>query len=401
MSTAERFVAPHIAEVPPSGIRRFFDIASEMKDAISLGVGEPDFVTPWNIREAAIFSVERGATHYTSNRGLTELRREISAYLHERFNLHYDAETEMMITVGASEALDLAFRAIITPGDEVLIPGPSYVAYEPGIAFASGVPVSIETRAEEDFIITPEALERVITPRTKAVVLPFPNNPTGTIMTERQLRELIPVIEKHDLLVLSDEIYAELTYGREHFSVCAFPEIRERSVHIGGFSKAFAMTGFRLGWACAPKPILDAMLKIHQYTMLSAPTMSQYAGEEAIRYERRNGYQQIDKMRQAYDRRRRFMLHSLNTMGLETFEPRGAFYIFPSIKNTGMSSDEFCERLIREQKVAAVPGTAFGHGGEGFIRCSYATDLDSLREAVRRIGVFVGADEKAAQEPAQ
>lgn len=363
-----------------------------MKDAISLGVGEPDFVTPWNIREAAIFSVERGATHYTSNRGLTGLRREISAYLKDRFDLSYDAEKEMLITVGASEALDLAFRALITPGDEVLIPGPSYVSYEPGITFAGGVPVSIETRAKENFIVTPEALERVITPKTKGIVLPFPNNPTGAVMTEEQLRALVPIIEKHDLFVISDEIYAELTYGQDHYSVCAIPEIRERSVHIGGFSKAFAMTGFRLGWAAAPQPFLDAMVKIHQYTMLSAPTMSQYAGEEAIRYERRNGYQQIAKMRDAYDRRRRFLLHSFRSMGLDVFEPRGAFYIFPSIAGTGMSSDVFCERLIREQKVAAVPGTAFGRGGEGFIRCSYATDLDSLREAVRRIGVFVGKE---------
>lgn len=398
MSTAERFVAPHIAQVPPSGIRKFFDIANEMEDAISLGVGEPDFVTPWNIREAAIFSVERGATHYTSNRGLPGLRREISGYLDDRFDLQYDPEQEMVITVGASEALDLAFRAIIAPGDEILMPGPSYVSYVPGVTFANGVPVSIETRAEDDFIITPEALEKAITPRSKAIVLPFPNNPTGAIMTREQLAEIVPVIVKHDLFVISDEIYAELTYGGRHYSVCAFPEIRERAVHIGGFSKAFAMTGFRLGWAAAPAPFLDTMLKIHQYTMLSAPTVSQYAGEEAIRYEQRTGHQQIEKMREAYNRRRRFMLQSLRKIGLEAFEPRGAFYIFPSIQNTGMTSEEFCERLIREQKVAAVPGTAFGTGGEGFIRCSYATDLDSLREAVRRIGVFVGDHQDKKRE---
>lgn len=386
----ERFVAPHIADVPPSGIRKFFDIASEMKDAISLGVGEPDFVTPWNIREAAIFSVERGATHYTSNRGLGELRREISEYLKERFNLDYDAGTEMLVTVGASEALDLAFRAVITPGDEILVPGPSYVSYEPGIAFAGGVPVTMDTVAEEDFILTPERVEEKITPRTKAIVIPFPNNPTGAIMTKEQLARIVPVIAEHDLFVISDEIYAELTYSGHHASICEFPEIRERAVHIGGFSKAFAMTGFRLGWASAPAEFLDAMVKIHQYTMLSAPTMSQYAGEEAIRYERRTGYAQVKNMRESYDRRRRYMLSALREIGLEAFEPRGAFYIFPSIQSTGMSSSEFCEKLIMEKKVACVPGTAFGACGEGYIRCSYATGLESLREAVRRIGEFVG-----------
>lgn len=387
--SAGRFVAPHVADVPPSGIRRFFDIAATMQDAISLGVGEPDFVTPWNIREAAISSVERGATHYTSNRGLDELRREIEAYLRDRFNISYDAEREIVVTVGASEALDLAFRACVSPGDEVLVPGPSYVSYDPGIVFAGGVPVSVETTAKDDFVLTPEAIENAVTPRTKAIVVPFPNNPTGAVMTREQLRDILPAIIKHDLFVISDEIYAELTYGDPHVSICEFPEIRERSVHIGGFSKAFAMTGFRLGWAAAPKDFLDAMVKIHQYTMLSAPTMSQYAGEEALHAERHGGYTQIEKMRESYDRRRRYMLSSLRKIGLEAFEPRGAFYIFPSIQSTGMSSEEFCERLIREKKVACVPGTAFGASGEGFIRCSYATDLDSLREAVRRIGDFV------------
>lgn len=387
--SAGRFVAPHVADVPPSGIRRFFDIAATMQDAISLGVGEPDFVTPWNIREAAISSVERGATHYTSNRGLDELRREIEAYLRDRFNISYDAEREIVVTVGASEALDLAFRACVSPGDEVLVPGPSYVSYDPGIVFAGGVPVSVETTAKDDFVLTPEAIENAVTPRTKAIVVPFPNNPTGAVMTREQLRDILPAIIKHDLFVISDEIYAELTYGGPHVSICEFPEIRERSVHIGGFSKAFAMTGFRLGWAAAPKDFLDAMVKIHQYTMLSAPTMSQYAGEEALHAERHGGYTQIEKMRESYDRRRRYMLSSLRKIGLEAFEPRGAFYIFPSIQSTGMSSEEFCERLIREKKVACVPGTAFGASGEGFIRCSYATDLDSLREAVRRIGDFV------------
>ena len=391
--SVERFVAPHVASVPPSGIRKFFDIAAEMKDAISLGVGEPDFVTPWNIREAAISSVERGETHYTSNRGLAELRREIENYLRERFELMYDAEGEIIVTVGASEALDLAFRSSVAPGDEVLIPGPSYVSYEPGVVFAGGVPVPVETRAEEDFTLIPEMIERAVTPRTKAIVIPFPNNPTGAIMTREQLRAIVPVILKYDLFVISDEIYAELTYDGRHVSICEFPEIRERSVHIGGFSKSFAMTGFRLGWAAAPRGFLDAMVKIHQYTMLSAPTMSQYAGEEALRSERRGGYTQVEKMRESYDRRRRYMLSSLNRLGLDAFEPRGAFYVFPSIRSTGMNSEEFCERLIHEKKVACVPGTAFGASGEGFIRCSYATDLGRLREAMHRIGEFIGQNE--------
>lgn len=385
----DRFISKKVADVPKSGIRRFFDLASGMKDAISLGVGEPDFVTPWNMREAAIFSIERGATHYTSNRGLPELCRLVCRYLEDRFHLHYRPDTETMITVGASEALDLAFRAIIDEGDEVLVPAPSYVSYLPGVRFAGGTPVPVETNAEDDFILTPEALEKAVTPQTKALVLPFPNNPTGAVMTRDQLEALVPVILKHDLFVLSDEIYAELTYGSRHVSICSFPGIRERSVHIGGFSKAFAMTGFRLGWACAPPEFLDTMLKIHQYTMLCAPTASQYAGEEALRYEMQTDYQQIDHMVRSYDRRRKFMLNALRSMGLPTFEPRGAFYIFPSIAATGLTSDAFCERLIREKKVACVPGSAFGEGGEGFIRCSYASSMENLREAARRMASFL------------
>lgn len=387
--SADRFVASAVASVPPSGIRKFFDIASSMKDAISLGVGEPDFVTPWNVREAAIVSLERGQTHYTSNRGDADLRREIARYMHERFDLEYDPEWEVLVTVGASEALDLAFRALIEPGDEVLIPAPSYVAYVPGVTFAGGTAVPVVAHAEDDFILTPQELESAITERTKVLVLPFPNNPTGAVMTKEQLEALIPVILDHDLFVISDEIYSELTYGGDHYSICAHPQIRERSVHISGFSKAFAMTGFRLGWASAPRPFLDAMVKIHQYTMLSAPTVSQMAGAEAIRHEMETDYRQIAHMRESYDRRRRFMLHALREIGLPAFEPRGAFYIFPSIEGTGLTSDEFCTRLIQEKKVACVPGTAFGEAGEGFIRCSYATSLDNLKEAVRRMGEFV------------
>lgn len=386
--SAERFVASAVASVPPSGIRKFFDIASTMKDAISLGVGEPDFVTPWNVREAAIVSIERGQTHYTSNRGDPDLRREITRYMKDRYSLEYDPEWEVLVTVGASEALDLAFRALIEPGDEILIPAPSYVSYVPGVTFAGGVPVPVATRAEDDFILTPLELEKSITDRSKALVLPFPNNPTGAVMTKEQLEELIPVIRKHDLFVISDEIYSELTYGGDHFSLCSHPEIRERSVHINGFSKAFAMTGFRLGWASAPRPFLDAMVKIHQYSMLSAPTVSQMAGTEALRHEMETGYRQISKMRRSYDRRRRFMLSALAEIGLPAFEPRGAFYIFPSIASTGLTSDDFCTQLIREKKVACVPGTAFGEAGEGFIRCSYASSMDSLKEAVRRMGEF-------------
>lgn len=386
--SADRFVASAVAGVPPSGIRKFFDIASEMKDAISLGVGEPDFVTPWNVREAAIVSIERGQTHYTSNRGDTQLRREIADYMRDRFGLEYDPEWEVLVTVGASEALDLAFRAVIEPGDEVLIPAPSYVSYVPAVTFAGGEPVPVATHAKDDFIVTPEELEASITEKSKALVLPYPNNPTGAVMTREQMEALVPVILKHDLFVISDEIYSELTYGGDHYSICSNPDIRERSVHINGFSKAFAMTGFRLGWASAPRPFLDAMVKIHQYTMLSAPTVSQMAGSEALRHEMAQGYQQIAKMRSSYDRRRRFMLHGLAEIGLPAFEPRGAFYIFPSIASTGLSSDEFCTRLIREKRVACVPGTAFGEAGEGFIRCSYASSMENLKEAVRRMGEF-------------
>lgn len=387
--SAQRFVASAVAQVPWSGIRKFFDIASEMDDVISLGVGEPDFVTPWSVREAAVVSMERGMTHYTSNRGDPALCREISAYMQGRFGLEYDPAAEVLVTVGASEALDLAFRAVIEPGDEVLIPAPSYVSYEPGVSFAGGVPVPVVTRAAQDFIVTPEELEAVISPKTKALVLPYPNNPTGAVMTKKQLEALIPLILRHDLFVISDEIYSELTYGASHASICAFPEIRERSVHINGFSKAFAMTGFRLGWASAPREFLDSMVKIHQYTMLCAPTVSQMAGLEALKEGRQTDYRQVDTMRRSYDRRRRFMMRALADIGLPAFEPRGAFYIFPSVAAAGMRADEFCTRLIREKRVACVPGTAFGEAGEGFVRCSYASSMENLREAVARMGEFM------------
>ncbi len=390
--TTEKYISKRVAGVPPSGIRKFFDIASEMKDAISLGVGEPDFVTPWNIRESAIFSMERGHTHYTSNHGQLSLRKLISLYLETRFSTGYNPESEVLVTVGASEALDLAFRAIMEPGDEVLVPAPSYVSYMPGVTFAGGTPVAIETKEEDDFTITVAAIEAAVTPKTKAIVIPYPNNPTGAIMTAEQLSGIADVIVKHDLLVISDEIYAELTYGGlKHVSIASFEKIYPRCIVINGFSKAFAMTGFRLGYAAGPKPLIAAMVKIHQYSMLCASVMSQYAGEEAIKHEMETGFAQVEKMRRSYDQRRRFMLKALADIGLTAFEPRGAFYIFPNITGTGLTSEEFCFRLIDDKKVACVPGTAFGEAGEGFMRCSYASSMDNLKEAVKRIGAFLKA----------
>lgn len=383
---AEKLISQKVAEVPPSGIRKFFDIASEMKGAISLGVGEPDFITPWNIRDAAIHSIEQGKTHYTSNHGLPELRELVVEYLAARFNLHYEAKNTM-ITVGASEALDLVFRAIIDTGDEILVPAPSYVSYEPGILFAGGVPVAVDTREQDDFILTPENIERAVTPRTKAIVVPYPNNPTGAIMTRQQLDAIRPVIEKHDLFVIADEIYAELTYGGRHVSIAEGME--DRTLLINGFSKAFAMTGWRLGYASGPAPIISTMVKIHQYSMLCAPIMSQIAGIEALRSEMNSGYKQIQEMIVSYNRRRAVIVEGFREMGFSCFEPRGAFYAFPNITSTGLSSEEFCHKLLTSKKVACVPGSAFGAGGEGFIRCSYASSMANIVEALKRIREFV------------
>ncbi len=382
----EKLVAENVVKVPPSGIRRFFDIASEIKDAISLGVGEPDFITPWNIRDAAIHSIEAGRTHYTSNHGLTELRELVVKYQKCRFHVEYSSK-DTMITVGASEALDLAFRAVINPGDEVLVPAPSYVSYEPGISFAYGVPVGVETYEKDNFILTPENLEKAITPKTKAIVVPYPNNPTGAIMTRGELDAIIPVIKKHDLFIIADEIYAELTYGGKHVSIAE--GLEDRTVLISGFSKAFAMTGWRLGYACGPKPIIDAMVKIHQFSMLCAPIMSQMAGVEAIKYEMSSGYKQIADMVRSYNRRRTLIVEGFRDMGLSCFEPRGAFYVFPNIQKTGLSSEDFCTELLREKKVACVPGSAFGASGEGFIRCCYASSMNNIIEALKRIKEFV------------
>lgn len=385
MNTKE-FVARHVDEVPPSGIRKFFDIASTMKGVISLGVGEPDFITPWNVREAAITSLEKGHTHYTSNHGMPELRELVDVYLKDRYNLEYSLD-ETMITVGASEALDLAFRAIINPGDEILVPAPSYVSYQPGVAFAGGVPVPMDTLEENNFALTPENIESCITPKTKAIVMPYPNNPTGAIMTREQLEEVKKIVEKHNLLVIADEIYSELSYAGRHVSVAEGFE--ERTVLINGFSKAFAMTGWRLGYACGPKPIIDAMVKIHQYSMLCAPIMSQYAGIEALKYEMSTGYRQVGEMVSSYNKRRLFILDGLREAGLQCYEPKGAFYVFPNIKSTGLTSEQFCEQLLESKKIACAPGSAFGDAGEGYVRCSYASSMQNIMEAVSRIGEFV------------
>jgi len=384
----DRLVSDKVREVPPSGIRKFFDIASEMKDCISLGVGEPDFDTPWNIRESAIYALEAGRTHYTSNHGSTELRKAIRDYLDMRFGLSYELD-QMVATVGASEGLDLAFRAIMNPGDEVIVPAPSYVAYMPGVSFAGGTPVPMILKEEDNFRITPESLKSAITKKSKAVIVAFPNNPTGAIMTKEDYERIADIIIEHDLIVIADEIYAELSYDKPHFSIAQLPGMKERTIIINGFSKAFAMTGFRLGYAAGPKPLIDAMVKIHQYSMLCASSMSQEAGVEALRYECRHGFPQVKKMVSEYNRRRRLMYTSLNEIGLKCFEPLGAFYIFPNISSTGLNSDEFCRRLLYEKKVACVPGTAFGNTVDNFIRCSYASSLDNLKEALSRIKSFV------------
>ncbi len=387
----DRFLNPEVAAVPPSGIRRFFDLASGRRDTISLGVGEPDFRTPYHIRNAAINSLLDGETQYTANRGLLSLRREISYYLKHRFGApEYDPETEILVTIGASEAIDLALRAMVHAGDEVLVPEPSYVSYSPSVIFAGGTPVGVVTREEDDFRLKPEYLESVITERTKALILPYPNNPTGGIMEREDLEALVPVILRHDLMVISDEIYAELIYdGKEHASITALPGMAERTILINGFSKAFAMTGWRVGYACGPKEILSVMNKVHQYGIMCAPRMGQVAAEEALRLGRENDYEDVMTMRESYDRRRRLMVESFRAMGLHCFEPYGAFYVFPSVRSTGLSSEEFCSRLLMEKNVAAVPGNAFGPCGEGNIRCCYATALDKLNIALDRIAEFV------------
>ena len=385
-----RFLNPAIAAVPPSGIRRFFDLASTMKDVISLGVGEPDFKTPYHIRNAAINSLIDGETQYTPNRGLLSLRREIAFYLKVRYGVAYDPEKEILVTIGASEAIDVALRAMLSPGDEVLVPEPSYVSYAPGVIFAGGTPVPVVTRQEDDFRLRPRQMEAAITPRTRLLILPYPNNPTGGIMERADLEAVAEIVEKHDLMVLSDEIYSELVYdGKQHVSFASVPGMYPRTITINGFSKAFAMTGWRVGYACGAKELLDVMNRIHQYGIMCAPRQGQVAAAEALRLGRENGYEDVIRMRESYDRRRRLMVESFRNMGLECFEPYGAFYAFPSIRVTGLSSEEFCARLLREKQVAAVPGTAFGACGEGHIRCCYATALDKLNTALDRMSDFV------------
>ncbi len=379
-------LSDRIVTIEPSGIRKFFDIVSEMKDAISLGVGEPDFDTPWHIREEGIYSLEKGRTFYTSNAGLKELKEEISRYLQRRCNAAYDPSSEIMVTVGGSEAIDIALRAMLNPGDEVLIPQPSYVSYVPCTVLAGGAPVIIELEEKDQFRLTPEKLREKITDKTKILILPFPNNPTGAVMRREHLEAIAEVILEHDLFVLSDEIYCELTYGSQpHVSIASLPGMKERTVLINGFSKSYAMTGWRLGYGAAPHVILEQMLKIHQFAIMCAPTTSQYAAVSALK----NGDGDVAMMRESYDQRRRFVLHAFKEMDLECFEPNGAFYAFPSIKRFGMTSDEFANRFLREEKVAVVPGTAFGACGEGFLRVSYAYSLKSLKEALGRMERFV------------
>ena len=382
------FLNERASRLQPSGIRKFFDIVSEMKDAISLGVGEPDFPTPWDIREAAIRSIQKGYTQYTGNRGLPALREEICRYLSDRFSLSCDPE-HTVVTVGASEAIDLVLRAVCEVGDEVLIPDPSYVSYAPCVSLQGGTPVPVLCKAENGFILTPEALEAAITPKTKALVLAYPNNPTGAIMTKEQLAAIVPVIEKHDLFVIADEIYGELTYGARHVSVLSFPGMAERTAFISGFSKAFSMTGWRVGFVCAPPHVDEALFRIHQYTIMCAPTAGQYAALTALRSGREENYAVVEKMREEYNRRRRFLVSAFNEMGLTCFEPKGAFYVFPCVESSGMDGEAFANRLLEEEKVAVVPGSAFGSCGRSHVRCSYATSMAQLSEAADRIAAFV------------
>ena len=374
-----------IVSIEPSGIRKFFDIVNEMKDAISLGVGEPDFDTPWHIREEGIYSLERGRTFYTSNAGLKELKEEIAAYLDRRFDLPYDPGHEIVVTIGGSEAIDAAFRAMLNPGDEVLLPQPSYVSYEPCIVLADGVPVPIALREEDGFKLTKELLLGAITDKTKILVMPFPNNPTGAIMTKEDLEEIVDVIIEKDLFVISDEIYSELTYGSNHVSIASFPGMKERTIVINGFSKSYAMTGWRLGYACGPRVIMDQILKINQYAIMCAPTTSQYAAVSALK----KGDADVERMRTAYNQRRNYLMRRFDKMGLQCFEPFGAFYVFPSIKEFGLTSEEFATRLLQQEKVAVVPGIAFGTSGEGYVRISYAYSIEDLKEALERVEHFI------------
>ncbi|MCM1265607.1 MAG: aminotransferase class I/II-fold pyridoxal phosphate-dependent enzyme [Candidatus Gastranaerophilales bacterium] len=379
------FLSKTVLDIKPSGIRKFFDIVSEMKDAISLGVGEPDFDTPWHIRDEGIYAFERGKTFYTSNAGLKDLRTEISNYINRTQGVSYNPDNEVIVTVGGSEAIDIGLRAVINPGDEVIIPQPSYVSYEPCAVLAGAKPVIINLKAENEFRLTPEELKNAITDKTKVLILPYPNNPTGAIMEQSDLEKIAKIVIEKDILVMSDEIYSELTYKQKHVSISSIAGMKERTILINGFSKAYAMTGWRLGYACAPKELIQQMTKIHQFAIMCAPTISQYAAVEALK----NGDEDVEMMRKSYNQRRRFLMQAFKDMGLECFEPFGAFYVFPCIKEFGMTSEEFATRFLQEEKVAVVPGTAFGDCGEGFLRISYAYSLENLKIAIGRLGKFV------------
>ena len=386
MMDYKQILSQRIQEVPPSGIRKYFDIMAEMDDAISLGVGEPDFQTPWHIRDAGIYSLEKGFTKYTPNAGLSDLRRAICRYLKRRFDLEYQPIGQTLVTVGGSEGLDLAFRCLLEPGDEVIIPTPSFVCYGPLVSMIHGVPVYVETKVENEFRLTPEELKAAITPRTKILVLPFPNNPTGGIMHREDLEALAEVLRGTNIMVVSDEIYAELTYGQHHVSMANITDMYERTIVINGFSKAYSMTGWRMGYVCGPKELIAAMTKLHQYGIMSAPTTSQYAAIEAMEH----GDRDIETMKQEYDGRRRFLVDGFRQLGLDCFEPRGAFYVFPCIRSTGLSSEEFCDRFLEQEHVAVIPGSAFGPGGEGFVRACYAASMKNLTEALTRLERFLG-----------
>lgn len=390
MSSMSNYISGVVQEIPPSGIRKFFDLVTQTEGVISLGVGEPDFVTPWHIREACFYSLEKGYTMYTSNLGLPELREEIASYEKRKIGVSYSPEDEILVTVGVSEAVDLALRALIEPGDEVLVPEPSYVSYAPGTKLVYGKPVPLLTYDADEYRLRPDILEKAITPRSKVLILPFPNNPTGGIMKAEDLQALVDIIIKNDLIVLSDEIYAELTYEGEHVSIASFPGMRDRTVVFNGFSKAFAMTGWRIGYACGHPDIINAMNKIHQYTIMCAPIMAQKAAIEALRH----GEGEMRKMVENYNYRRKLMLNGFRQVGLSCFEPRGAFYCFPSIKNSGMNSEDFCEKLLKEEKVAVVPGNAFGNCGEGYIRCCYAASVGNIEDAIERMGRFLARHRK-------
>jgi aminotransferase len=383
-------ITPSVKNIPPSGIRKFFDLVNEMKDAISLSIGEPDFVTPWTVREAGILSLEKGHTHYSPNAGFIELRKEICNYLKRKYSLEYNPKNQVIVTVGGSEGIDIALRTLVSEGDEVIIPQPSFVSYKPCAVFTGGTPVTIDLRHEDEFRLTPELLESAITDRTKVLILPFPNNPTGAIMTRKDLEGIVEVLKDKNIIVISDEIYSELTYNEQHVSIANFPEMKDKTILINGFSKAFAMTGWRLGYVCGHPELIEAMYKVHQFAIMCSPTTAQYAAIEALR----NADEDVERMVKEYNRRRKVLLKGFREAGLECFEALGAFYLFPCIKSTGMTSSEFCEKLLMQEKVAVVPGDAFGECGEGFVRVCYSRSMDDIIEAVNRIKRFVEKNKK-------